>query len=415
MRSTVEDVSVTKKRITIEATADEIEEEIQKALKDVRAKTNLPGFRPGKVPLSLIDKRYGKEIEKDVFSTLIQQYYFNAVKESNLKPLIPPVFEESDLRRKQDLRVVCSVEVRPLIEDLAYENLSLKENEIKVEDEEIETHLKNLLMSRSTYEPVERHVQEDDLVVVDSEVSQDSKTYTDQFLKVSGEFLPEKLYQALTGKKKGDQFEETVEFPKGFSIKEFGGRTLDLRSTVKDIKELVTPELDDEFAKDVGLESLEELRGKVKEGLEASKKDIEVKQQKGELIKALVEKYSFEVPETILNDELKAIVNEVKRKEDYKDKPEGELEDQFRDEANKNVKAMILIDTIGERENITVSDDEVQQRLIMLSQSMSMAPEALAQFYSHRDGSLDGLRYTLFREKVADFLYTKASQQKENA
>ncbi len=412
MHSFVEDLSSTKKRITIEATADEIEEEILKALDDLRVRTKLPGFRPGKVPIALLEKKFGKDVEKNVFEKLIPQYYSNAIKEARLVPLAHPVFEKSDYQRKSDFKIVCSVEVRPVIEDLNYEDIPLKKREVTVKEEEVEMNLENLLKSKSTYEPVDRAVKKDDLIVIDYDVIQDNETYSDQFLKVGSDSFPENFFDPLIGKNKGDTVEVQVSFPDDYGKKEFRERTLDFKVHIKDIKELVIPELDDEFAKDVGLDTLPELKKKVKEGLEASKKDGAIKAQKEELIKALIERYDFELPESILNAELKTLVSEAKGKEQSKDKSEEELEEEFRNEAIQNVKAMILLDTIGEKENITVSDDELRQRLMMLSRMMNMTPEALMQIYVSRYGSLEGLRHTIYREKVADILYTKAKIQK---
>ncbi len=412
MNSTVESISTTKKKIIIEATADEVEGRIQKALKDLRVKTKLPGFRPGKVPIPLIDKKYGKEVEKDVLERLIPEYYLSAIKEAKLSPVTNPEFEKSDYKRKEDLRLVCSVEVRPEIEGFQYEGLPLKEIEIKVEDSEVEQSLKELLKSKSTYEPVEKAVQKNDLVVIDYEVKNDNMSYQDQFLKVGADTYPDVFSDALIGKNKDESIEINATLPDNFIHQELREKTLDLNVTIKGVKELVIPELDDEFAKDVGVDTLAELRQKIREGLEGSKKEYAVKEKKGELVKSLVEKYDFELPETLLNAELKAFINGIKEKEEFKDKSDEELKEEFQDKVISNVKAMIILDTIGEKENIEVTDDELKQRIFVLSKMMNMTPEALVQLYNSREGAFQELRNMIYREKIADLLYSKAEIQK---
>ncbi|KJR40699.1 trigger factor [Candidatus Magnetoovum chiemensis] len=407
MNSIVEDISATKKKITIEATADEVEDEIKKALNDVRVKTKIPGYRIGKAPLSLIEKRFGRDVESDVFGRLITQYYMSAVKDANLRPLTQPEFIERAIERKSGIKMVCSIDVRPDIGEFVYKELPVTERTSEVSDEEAELGIKRLQASKSAYEPSDGAVQYDDLVIADYKVMEDDKTYSDQYIKIGASNYPVEFHDALVGKKKDDIAQKTLTISEGFHYPELVGRTVNLKITIKDVKKLVMPSLDDEFAKDVGYNSLEELRNKIKESLLIYKKEQDMKEQKGELVKMLVDKHDFEVPETVLNREIDLIVSQAKTHDKYRDKSTEELKAEFRQEAVRSVKAMVLFDIIGEKENINVSDEELESKIKLMANAYSMTPEALVQYYQSRDGSLDGFRYVIFREKVADFIYSQ--------
>lgn len=411
MQGTVENISITKKRITLEAKSDEIEQEIQKSLQEVRTKSKIPGFRPGKAPISLIDKKYGKDIEKETLDRLVPQFYSSVLKEHDLHPVSNPQFESNTFERHQDLKLVFTVEVRPIVEGFEYKGMPVKEEEIKVDDEEVATFLNRLLKGKAVYQPVTRPIELEDLVILDYTVAeQDNKAYNDQYVKIGTDEYPKEFCDAIIGKSTGDEINAKTSFPETFVKKELCGKTVNMTIKIKEVKSLVTPQLDDEFAKDMGHDTLASLKEVLLTNILNFKKDNAAKSVKGELVKTLVNKYDFEVPESHLSAEINALVKNAKSMKEYAEKSEDELKVHFREEAVKNVKAMVILDIVGEDNNITVSDKELQDRLILMAQAMSMTPEALMQFYANRDGGLEALRYTMFREKAVDEIYSKAER-----
>ncbi|MBF0345648.1 MAG: trigger factor [Nitrospirae bacterium] len=408
MNSLVEDISAARKRITIEATAAEVEGEIQKSLNQVRSRSRLPGFRPGKAPMSLIEKRYRKDVETEVLDRLIPDYYADTIKTKGLNPLTAPILESKDYQSKGDLKIVCYVEVRPEVEGLVYEDLPITSISTEVNDEEVERQIKALAANKTTYIPVDRAIQVDDLIIADIKDVQDGKVYTDQYFKVGSESLSEDFSNALIGKNKSDVVEANTALPDYFPTREIAGKTVQLKVTIKDIKELSVPVVDDELAKDVGVENLEELRTKVKETLEKFNKDRAVKTQKAEIVKAMVDKYDFELPEIALQAELDSIVQQAKTQNSYKELSDDELRQRFKDDAVRSLKAKVILDTIGEKEEVTVSDEELQMRLKDIAYASSMTPEVLKQLYESMQDSLEVLRYTMYREKIVDIIFSKA-------
>jgi trigger factor len=411
MESVVEDISATKKRITIKAAADEVEGRIRGALDGARAKSRIPGFRTGKAPMSLIERKYGKEIESEVLERLVGEYYADALERAGIKPITPPVLEEHDYKRKSDLRVVCSFEVRPVIENLNYDGVTIKEVKVDVTDEDIETAMMRIRINAASYAPVERPVQNDDLLIADIENADDGASRPDQYIKVGGEEFPREFYDAVTGKNKGEKVSVKVEFPKDNPNGEFfGGKALNV--LIKEIKELKLPDIDDEFAKDAGFDGIEDMRKTMSGGILESKKRYAQQAQSGAAVKTLLERYEFELPDSFLNGELDFLVSQAAKMPANKDLTPEQLRDKYRGEAARSVKTMIILDAIGEKENVTVTEADMKEKLVGMSGSLSMSPEALAQYYTSQYGSLDGLRYTIFREKVADLILSRANVEK---
>ncbi|MEO5360074.1 MAG: trigger factor [Nitrospirota bacterium] len=409
MNSVVDDISAVKKRITIEASAIEIEGEIQKSLNEVKDRTRVPGFRQGKAPMSLIEKRFRKDVENNVLEKLIPQYYKDAVKAANLTPLLPPVIEAQDYKTKGALKLVCTVEVRPKVDDLVYEGLPVNEINIEVTDDEVQTQLNRLSMSKAVYVPAaERPVEMDDLVVLDYSAAGDEEPKIDQFIKVGSEAFPDSFYTPIIGKNRGDTAEAEVVFPAEHLNSLYSGKTVNFKITIKDIKALQLPTIDDEFAKDLGFDKIDDLRSHINKTLVDMKRDKALKAEKGEMIKKLADKYTFDLPETAMKQEIDSIVSHAKELDAYKDTPEEEIKAKFYDDAVRNVKIMVLLDIIGEKEAVKVTEEDMRERLVSMAYASSMAPEALLQYYNTQEGALESLRYSLFREKVVDSIYSKA-------
>ena len=411
MQKTVEDINPTKKRFTVEVPADVLEQRITDALRNIGRNVKIPGFRPGKAPLSLLDKRFGREVESDVLEKVIPEYYLKAIKEENVTPVSPPVFESYDFKRREPLKMTFTVEIRPEIKDIRYEGIEVTDEEIEVSEEDIEETLERLKLEKSTYEPVEGEIEDDDLVMVDYEVVEEEKKVENQFIKVGSDILPEAISQTLRGKKKGEQFEVTTDFPEDFANKNFAGKTLTLKGTIKEVKRLRVATIDDEFAKDLGYENTEKLREAVKESIEKAKKELLENKQKGEIIDKLLEIHQIEVPEGLFQEELNMLVRG--EKQNNPDADEEKLKEELKEKAERNVKLNLLLDTIADREGIDVTTDEVKQKIAEISNSMYITPEHFMKLYLPNEEAQFMFRQNLVREKTLDFIYSKSVKVKK--
>lgn len=432
MLHAVEDISSTKKRLRIEIPSDAIENEIKDSLERLRQKTKIPGFRPGRAPMNLIEKRFGKEVEAEALEKVIPEFYSRALKEAELTPVTTPVFDEKfDFKRNSPLNLSLTVEVMPKVENLHYEGVKVREIPIVVGEAEVEDSLKRLQDERAIFEVAEKEIEMDDIATfdyIDCEIVGEEKdpTLKDEILKMGNEVFPLDIIEKMIGKKKGDVVEFTKTFSEMFRVKEFAGKTLSMKVMIKEVKRKILPEIDDEFAKDLGFENMAALKEKIKEKIYDVKKRHAVKIQKAEMLNKLIESNTFDVPETLLKNEMETLViqqantslgeskDATKEKSAFEEekKDDEELQAEMKKKALKNVQASIIVNAIGQKEEVTVTDDEVKERINVIAQRLSVKPEMMMNFYITKDGSLEGLRHLIYEDKVIDLMLSKAVFEK---
>lgn len=415
MLKAVEDISSTKKRLKIEIPTDAIESKIKDSLEKTRQKAKIPGFRPGKTPMNIIEKHFGKSAEAEAIEKIVPEFYEKALKEADIVPVTQPVLEgDINFQRHNPLSLALTVEIRPKIENLDYKNIRIKDIPVIISDSEIDDSLRRLQEGKATYEPADKEIETDDLVTVDYEIKYDDQILSaakDQVLKIGIEVLPKEISESLKGKKAGDTVEVEVLFPEDFHVKSLAGKKTMIKNVVKGVKKKNLPDIDDELAKDIGYETLDGLRTGVKEEIEKAKKDHVLKIQKDEILGKLVNAHDFDVPDSMLEKELSAMIHEIKASK-KSDKDDNALRSELRPEAVKTVKALILLSVIGEKEGVSVTDDELKEEILDMAQRLSMAPESLMKIYIQRDGSLEGLRNSIYGQKVLDILLSGAIVEK---
>jgi len=422
----VEDISTTKKRLKIEIPTDIIEKEYRESLDKVRQRAKIPGFRPGKVPANLIEKKFGSDVKADIIDRLVPRYYSEALKEAALVPVAVPQFESAlDIKPHEPLSFILTVEVRPNVANLNYTGLQVEDIPAEVGDKEIEDTIKGLREERAVYEVVERGIKDDDLLVIDyvkfdPTGEKELASGKDQVMNLGNNLAPKGIMDEIVGKKKGDVIEIALPSVEGDEVREDAEKANRLRLTIKEVKEKKLPEIDGEFAKDFGHETLASLREKVKEGILRAKKDKAASTQKEKLIETLVGSYDFDIPQVLLEKELETLViNEKHSKQQPKDLVAGSdaektsREDEaivgaLRPKAIMHVKAGIILDLIAEKEGITATEDELKMRIGFLAKHLKTTPEAVINLFVTKDGSLDNLKHTIRDEKVLDLVLSKA-------
>ena len=404
----IEDISQTRKRLRIEIPALAIEEKIKQALLDIQKRIKMPGFRPGRVPLDIIEKRFGKEIEQEVIEDIITEYYARAIEETNIKPVSMPVLEEElKFERKAPLKITFLVDVRPEIKDLDYSNIKLEQGEITVSESEVEEVLKGLQESRSVYEPVDEPAGDDDLVVMDYEIPELNINYSDQVFKIGSDLFPEEFSIALKGLRISESKEFEARFPDDYRKEELAGKTLKIKVTVKEVKRKELPAIDDELAKDVGFDTLEDLKNRIRENLLKKKEKAERFRLMGELLNKLVDSVDFEVPQQMLDSQLEAELEEHKKKVPDDARDNATLREELRPQALRKVKASIILDVIGEREGVQINEDDIKRYVINLSQRLLVSPEFIVKYYMSDAEKREALRRAVYEDKVLETILEK--------
>jgi len=406
-----EEISSTKKRLTIEIPADVLETEVKKGLQNAQRKANLPGFRSGKAPMSIIEKRYGKGVESEVLEKLVPEYYMEAVKEADIRPVAKPEMEEGiDFKRNAPVVTTFTVEVRPKVEGLNYENIAVKDIPIEIKDEEVDAILKSVAEEKGTFEATDEATASGDLVTLDY-TTDDGVEMKDAVIKIGSGPYPKEFFDAVIGKKKGEECSAVVSFPEDSST-QFAGKSPRFTMVIKDIKRKNIPAIDDELAKDLGMESLQSLRDRVREDLSESKTAEADRKKQVEIIEKLLSSYPFDAPEGMVNFELERMLGEI-RAAGKQTGTDEELAIEYRPKAVKSAKVSILLDIIGEGEGISVSEDELKEEIMNFSKRYYVTPENVIKYYVARDGSLDGIKNAIYEKKAMKALLAKARIEKE--
>jgi len=410
MLRSIEDISATRKRVKIELPAEEIEKEIKDSLRDLQARLKLPGFRQGKVPIPLIEKRYGKDIETETIEKLISREYKNALKEAGLVPVTHPVVEEaSEFKRNSPLSMTFTLEVRPNLDNLKYDGIVVKDITPKVEESDIENALKHLQMEKTVYEPSEAGISEKDIIITDIITTEDDSQVEipSQVLNISLDYIPKEVFEALIGKEKGSECSVTASFPEDFFIPELAGSQKEVTFKIKEVKKPSIPQIDDEFAKDLGYESLDALKAKIEERiLESIKAEIKRIHQ-AQIVKKLVDENEFEVPSSLLERRLEELLANARAnsKGDFDENSERE---KLKESAERQVKADLIIKAIGEHEKIDITPKDIEEKIVEIARRLRLSPENVTKYLVAKEGSMEIISNQVFEEKVLDLLYSKA-------
>ena len=422
----IEEITPTTKKLKIQIPPDVINEEINRAYNKIRASAKMPGFRAGKVPQAILEKKFARDVEAQVIEKIIPEFFAMAVKEANIMPVnYPSVEEKIELVKGQPLSFSVTVEVKPEIKNLTYEGIELKEKSFSVEDKEVESAVKALQESRALFQVSEDAVREDDMAVIDYDAFVDGsivkelsvKDYpfivdTRQFTGEGGRVTAMKeLGNALLGKNKGGAFELKINIEDTHPNKSIAGKEVILKVSVTEVKKKVLPALDDEFAKGFGCSDLEELKKKAHDDLYKKKKDAITMGYKKELLDALISSHGFDVPVSMIDRELEALTVNARKSFSQKDEAPVEFEklkQKFEPIARDNVKSVLILEAIGIKEKVEISDEDVNKFVNELAVQYRITPEEVKKLYLTKDGSLDRLKSRLFGEKVLDLVLEKA-------
>lgn len=408
MLKSCEDLSSTRKRLTIEVPSDVIEKEISRGLQDMQKRARIPGFRPGKAPINIIEKRFGKEVQAEVLEKIVPEQYFGAVREAGLTPVASPVLEESyDYQRNKPLSLTVTVEVRPSLESLSYEGITIKDMAAVVTDGEVEALLNSLAEDRAAYELTDEPIQAGDLVTVDYTVQEDGTVARDTVFKIGSGPFPQQFFEGLTGQKKDADVTVRAVFPSDTATP-FAGKEVEFAVRIKDVKRKKAQIPDDEFAKDLGFTTLEELRARIRERALATKEREAAKVKQMQVLDSLLKTHEFDAPESLTEAELDTMVGEAVAS-GRQEKSAEDLRAEFRPQAERNIKASLILDMIGEKEGIKVSEEEVKGEIVATAKKVNLSPEDVMKYYITRDGSLARFQHMLFERKVLDLLVSRAN------
>jgi trigger factor len=423
MKSVVEDISTVKKKLSIEIPPDSVTREMDKAIADVAKKAKIPGFRPGKAPKNIVEKHYGDEVRNEVVQRLVTESYLRALQEHKLNPVDMPQIENvSPLSKGSSLTFTATVEVRPNIELGTYDGIEVKEENIAVSDEELNQTIDRLREMYAQLEVVEgRPLEKNDTAVIDFEGFREGKSIegakaADYILSLGSNSLIPGFEEQITGMNRGETREIKVTFPADYNNKELAGKDATFTVTLKEIKKKVLPELNDEFAKDIGNNAtVAELKEGIKKDIEVRKKNDQTSAQREVILSKLVESHNFDVPPGMMERELQSMARSqatrmARRGVDVNSFDYAKFREENKDVADKRVRGILLLDVIAEKEKLEVTDQEVNSAIAVMARSAGQSVDSVRKYYESLDGGLDNLRASLVREKALSLLLSRAKK-----
>jgi trigger factor len=424
MKTKLEEISPVKKKLEIEMEAGEVDKKINEAYRELGKGVRLPGFRPGKVPRKILERRFGNQVMDDVTRRLVNETLPKAVEETNTFPLTMPVIENEILKVGQKFKYSAVMEVRPEFELKDYMGLEVEKGICSVSDEDVETQLEEIRKTHGQLSSVEteRGAREEDFAVIEYEGFEDGKALegireTNFLVKVGGNDFHPDFEKALIGLRKGDTTEFDVNFEDDYFQSKLAGKNVKFKVKVIDIKEMNLPELDDAFAKNLGadFQDLNDLKEKIRESLadrEEKRIDRELKMR---LLKKISDTVDFELPESLVESELQGAMENIRqnliRSGSNLEKAglnEEKLKEDLRPASEKRVKDMLVLGEIARENDLNITEAELSGGFKELALSTGQEPEALRKYYE-ANNLKESFRQQLLEEKALNYLVKGAN------
>ncbi len=418
-----------KREVTVEIPADVVKAESESVVNRYQKLARIPGFRKGKVPASIVRQRFAEDIKNEIVESLVPRYFRQETQRQNLLPVSQPRVTDLHLHEGEPLKFTASFEVLPDFKIGAYDDLQISRLDTNVSDEDVENALNNLREQHATYSAVdeERALTDGDFAIIgfkgtpkESEQNADSKPVEvdEVMVEIGGKNTIPEFTENLHGAKPGDQRNFEVKYEDDFADKRLAGKSMTYDVNVKGIKTRTVPELNDEFAKELGAEfnSVDELRNRIRESMKAEKLHEAEHQGKDQIVEELVKRNDFPVPDAMLDQQidlrlergLRALAAQGMRTEDMKRMDFARLRAGQREGALREVKASLILEQIADEEKIEVSDEEFDRELEGLATQSKQTLEQVRARLT-QDGGLDRIRHRIRNEKTLDSLYRRSA------
>jgi trigger factor len=413
-----------KRELELEIPAENVSKATEKVARDLARVARVPGFRPGKAPVTLIRRRFAEDIQGEVLQSLVPEYIEKALEEKKLIPITRPSVDKVDFKEGEPLRFRAVFEVLPEFELGDYKNLAINVDAIETGDAQVDKTIEDIRERAATFVPVEgRAAKDGDYVLIKLSgipVGGGEPVQADNILcHIGAEETLESFTENLRGASSGETKQFRSQYPDDYPDQKLAGKAYDYTVEVQGIKEKKLPELNDEFAKDAagekgGFSTLEEMRKLISKDLEAAKEDQQKTQAREKLLEALVKQHDFPVPEALVEHQMNVrLERSVRALTAQGVDPRAvnidwvALRNHQRERAVDDVKAELLIDRIAEVEKIDATDEEVEKEIQALAEHSGESATALRARLT-KQGVLDRMKSKLRSDKTIEWLYRNA-------
>lgn len=416
--------------LKVEIPQQEVEQAIEKAYLKTRKDFSLPGFRKGRVPRNILEKRFGVEVfYEEAANIMLQDSYPQAIEEKNLDPVAHPEIEVEQLEQGKDFVYTATITVKPELKLGQYKDLGITREEQSIGDEDVEKELEGLRNHKAKLVALDADAvaAEQDQVIIDftgrlnGEEFEGGAGTNYPLVLGSGSFVPG-FEEQLIGAKSGDKVFVKVSMPEEYHSEQLAGKDVEFEVDVKEIKRKELPALDDDFAKEAGdYATLDELKNFIRERLENRANDQATQQHREKVVDAVRENAEVDIPGVMIDNEVEAMVKQMENRfsqqglklEDYlsySGKALDEIKQEMRPEAEKNVKTELLLDTVAKEVNISVEPADLDQEVAQLAEAYGQEADKIRTILE-TSGQISGIEQVVLHRKVIDFL-TEANKAK---
>ena len=414
-----------KRGFTVVVPEPELAAKREQRLAELGKTMQMPGFRPGKVPMSMVRKRYGDAVAAEIVEGAVNEASDRVLSERNLRPAMQPKLAVTKPGQNSDLEFTLELEILPEIAIPELGDITLSKPVAAVTDEAVSDALSKMAEQRKSYTPVEdprpavagEQLTVDFIGRIDGEAFQGG-TASDVAVVVAGQGFIPGFSEQMEGMSPGETRKITVNFPEDYGAKELAGKQAEFEITAKALGVAQVPAVDDEFAKGLGLESLEDLRTKISEQIGREYEQMTRLKLKRSLLDALAERARFEAPVSLVDAEFGEIWRQVEQEKaagraDPEDaaKDEETLKAEYKAIADRRVRLGLLVAEIGRANEVTVSDQDLQRA--MFNEAMKYREQAMQvlEFFKKNPQALERFRGPIFEDKVVDFLLARVTQE----
>jgi len=426
MKFTVEDASTVKKILHIEVPQNDVVTEIDNAYKELSKTSKIKGFRPGKAPRTVLERLYKKDVHQDVRSRLINSSFADALEQSGISPLRLPDIDSPELVTDKDYCFSAAIETKPDIPHIDFKGLTLQKSLYQPSDDEIDAQLKMLQKNLSERRPIEpqRACQDGDFVMIDYEGFQQGAPHpqlqkTVNFtLKIGTSKITREFDDHIIGMMPGEDKEFMITFPENHINADLSGQEVNFQVHLQEVREEVLPEINDDFAKKLGVDSLDNIKAAIRNDLKQGYDKRSEQEINEQIFSALIEKTPFELPDTLVDFELAAIIREIERSYEYHQYDMAahgvtreSLAATYRETAEKQARRHLILGKIIEQENLTVPDAELDKALQDMAIAYRKPVEEIKAHYDKNQAELDYFKHALLEKQAMKLIIESGTME----
>ncbi len=418
----IEDISSVQRKLSFEVLWDDVKREIDSIYNTVGRSAKIRGFRPGKAPRNVLELHYKERVEEEAVSNLVTKHFSDAVEKNHIDVVAQPVIDQKGITKGENFLFTATVDVQPLLDPRDYAGLALEKESLSVTKADVDDRLTQIRQMYATLEDAaeDRVLADGDFALIDfagtiGGEARKELAAKDHTLQIGSQSFVPGFEEQLLGMKKGESRDITVTFPETYGSKDIAGKEVLFSIDLKNIREKILPELNEEFVKNFEkYESLEDLKNDVRKSLEEEGESRIKGQLRDKIIDALLEKNEFEVPPSWVERQTYAMMLDARQRmvqngmsDDQAAEISYNMHDRFLEQATRMVKTSFILGKIAEKESIEVSEEDVDEKLKEIAQRYDQNYESVKKFYEG-DGMKERLKDQLLETKILDFVEERA-------